>query len=191
MLFLIGIKRSHLAILLILVATLLAGSWIFVFQDYQKERILSFLDASRDPLGRGYNIAQAQIAVGSGQMLGRGIGFGPQSQLRFVPESQTDFIFAVLAEEMGFLGAALILALWGVIFWRIVRIARRARDDFGLFFAAGTAIVFLIQIFINIGMTIGVAPVTGISLPFISYGGSALVINFAMLGILESVAARS
>ncbi len=190
-LFLIGIKRSHLILLLVLVAALLAGSWFFVFQDYQKERVMSFFDASRDPLGRGYNIIQAQIAVGSGQMLGRGIGFGPQSQLRFIPESQTDFIFAVLAEELGFLGAALILALWGVIFWRIVRIARRARDDFSLFFAAGAAIVFLIQIFINIGMTVGVAPVTGISLPFLSYGGSALVVNLAMIGILESIAARN
>lgn len=190
-LFLIGIKRSHLILLLVLVAALLAGSWFFIFENYQKERVMSFFDASRDPLGRGYNIIQAQIAVGSGQMLGRGIGFGPQSQLRFIPESQTDFIFAVLAEELGFLGAALILALWGVIFWRIVRIARRARDDFSLFFAAGAAIVFLIQIFINIGMTVGVAPVTGISLPFLSYGGSALVVNLAMIGILESIAARS
>ncbi len=191
MLFLIGIKRSHLVVLLLLVATFLAGSWLFIFQDYQKERILGFFDPSRDPLGRGYNITQAQIAVGSGQILGRGIGFGPQSQLRFVPENQTDFIFAVLAEELGFLGAALILALWGIIFWRILRIARRARDDFSLFFAAGSAIVFLIQIFINIGMTVGVAPVTGISLPFVSYGGSALVVNLAMVGILESIAARS
>ena len=190
-LFLIGIKRSHLILLLVLVAALLAGSWFFIFENYQKERVMSFFDASRDPLGRGYNIIQAQIAVGSGQMLGRGIGFGPQSQLRFIPESQTDFIFAVLAEELGFLGAALILALWGVIFWRIVRLARRARDDFSLFFATGAAIVFLIQIFINIGMTVGVAPVTGISLPFLSYGGSALVVNLAMIGILESIAARN
>lgn len=191
MIFLVGIKRTHLALLLVLMAALLAGSWFFVFQDYQKDRILSFLDASRDPLGRGYNIAQSQIAVGSGEILGRGIGFGPQSQLRFIPESQTDFIFAVLAEEMGFLGAALILGLWGIIFWRIVKIARNARDDFSLFLAVGTAIVFLIQIFINIGMTIGVAPVAGISLPFLSYGGSALVINLAMIGVLESVVVRS
>jgi rod shape determining protein RodA len=190
-LFLIGIKRSHLLALLLLVAVLLAGSWFFVFQDYQKERILSFFDASRDPLGRGYNITQAQIAVGSGEMLGRGIGFGPQSQLRFVPESQTDFIFAVIAEELGFLGTMLVLGLWGIIFWRIVRLARRARDDFSLFLVAGTAIVFLIQIFVNIGMTVGVAPVTGISLPFLSYGGSALLINLAMIGILESVAGRN
>lgn len=191
MLFLIGIKRSHFVLLLLLVAVLLAGSWFFVFEDFQKERIMSFLDASRDPLGRGYNIIQAQIAVGSGEILGRGIGFGPQSQLRFIPESQTDFIFAVLAEELGFLGVALVLGLWGIIFWRIVRIAKRARDDFSLFLTAGAAIVFLIQVFINVGMTVGVAPVTGISLPFLSYGGSALVVNLAMVGILESVAARA
>ena len=190
MLFLIGIKRSHLALLLIMVAALLAGSWFFVFKDYQKERILSFFDASRDPLGRGYNITQAEIAVGSGEIFGRGIGFGPQSQLRFVPESQTDFIFAVLAEELGFLGSALVLILFGIIFWRILRIARMARDDLSLFLSAGVAIVFLIQLFINMGMTVGVAPVTGISLPFLSYGGSSLVINLVMIGILESVAAR-
>ncbi len=191
MICLIGIKRSHLALLLALIAALLASSWFFVFQDYQKERILSFFDASRDPLGRGYNITQSEIAVGSGEMFGRGIGFGPQSQLRFIPESQTDFIFAVLAEEMGFLGAVLVLGLWVIIFWRITKIARNARDDFSMFLAIGTAIVFVIQIFINIGMTVGVAPVAGISLPFLSYGGSALVINLAMLGVLESVVARS
>jgi rod shape determining protein RodA len=191
MLFLIGIKRSHLLILFLLVAVLLAGAWFFVFEDYQKARIISFINPASDPLGRGYNISQAQIAVGSGQFWGRGIGFGPQSQLRFVPESQTDFIFAVLAEEMGFFGSILVLGLWGIIFWRIIKLARGARDDFSLFLVAGTAIVFLIQVFINIGMTIGVVPVAGISLPFLSYGGSALVMNLAMIGILESVARRS
>lgn len=191
MLFLIGIKRSHLLLMILLVAILLAGSWFFIFQDYQKDRILSFFDPSRDPLGRGYNITQAQIAVGSGELLGRGIGFGPQSQLRFIPESQTDFIFAVLAEEMGFLGTLLILGLWCVIFWRITVLAKKTRDNFALFLAVGTAIVFLIQIFVNIGMTVGAAPVTGISLPFLSYGGSALVVNLAMVGLLQSVAARS
>jgi len=191
MLFLIGIKRSHLMLLILLVAVLLAGSWFFIFQDYQKERILSFFNPSLDPLGRGYNITQAQIAVGSGEIFGRGVGFGPQSQLRFIPESQTDFIFAVLAEELGFLGSSLILGLWCIIFWRMVQLAKKTRDNFALFLVAGTAIVFLIQIFVNIGMTVGVAPVTGISLPFLSYGGSALVINLAMIGILQSVAVRS
>lgn len=142
-------------------------------------------------MGRGYNITQAQIAVGSGELWGRGVGFGPQSQLRFIPESQTDFIFAVLAEELGFLGSFLILGLWGIIFWRVIRLTKAARDDFGMFLAAGTAMVFLIQIFVNVGMTVGVAPVTGISLPFLSYGGSALVMNLAMVGILESIRARA
>lgn len=191
MLFLIGMKRSHLLILLLLIAVLFVSSWFFVFEDYQKARIISFFNPSSDPLGRGYNITQAQIAVGSGQLWGRGIGFGSQSQLRFIPENQTDFIFAVLAEELGFLGSILILSLWGIIFWRIIKIAQKARDDFGLFLAVSTAIIFLIQVFINIGMTIGVAPVAGISLPFLSYGGSALVMNLAMIGILESIAARS
>lgn len=191
MLFLIGMKRSHLLLLILIVAILFAGSWFFVFQDYQKERIFGFFDPSRDPLGRGYNITQAQIAVGSGEIFGRGVGFGPQSQLRFIPESQTDFIFAVLAEELGFLGSCLILGLWCIIFWRTVGLAKKTRDNFALFLVAGTAIVFLIQIFINIGMTVGVAPVAGISLPFLSYGGSALIINLAMVGILQSIAARS
>jgi len=191
MLFLIGIKRSHLFLLLLLIAVLIAGSWFFIFEDYQKARIASFFNPSADPLGRGYNITQAQVAVGSGEFWGRGIGFGPQSQLRFIPESQTDFIFAVLAEELGFLGVLLVLGLWGVVFWRIVKLAKKARDDFSSFLIIGTAIIFLIQVFINIGMTVGVAPVAGISLPFLSYGGSALVMNLAMIGILESVAVRS
>lgn len=190
-LFLIGIKRSHLLLLLLLMAVLIAGSWFFIFQDYQKARIISFFNPSADPLGRGYNITQAQIAVGSGGWWGRGIGFGPQSQLRFIPESQTDFIFAVLAEELGFAGVLLILGLWSIIFWRVIKLAKKTRDDFSLFLTIGIAIVFLIQVFINIGMTVGVAPVAGISLPFLSYGGSALVMNLAMIGILESIAVRS
>ena len=188
---LIGPRKSHFILLLVMMALVLVVAWFFLFEDYQKARIGSFLDPNSDPLDRGYNISQAQIAVGSGMLWGRGIGFGPQSQLKFVPENQTDFIFAVLAEELGFLGSFLILFLWGVIIWRIVRIAKRSRDDFSLFFSVGVGIVFLIQLFINIGMTVGVAPVTGISLPFLSYGGSSLVANLAMIGILESIATKS
>ena len=191
MLFLIGIKKKHLLLLILLIAVAIVGAWFVFFDDYQKARITTFLDPTSDPLGRGYNITQAQIAVGSGMFWGRGVGFGPQSQLKFVPENQTDFIYAVLAEELGFFGSFLILLLWGIIFWRITAIAKRARDDFGTFFAVGTGMVFLIQIFINIGMTVGLAPVTGISLPFLSYGGSALVMSLAMAGALESVAIRS
>jgi rod shape determining protein RodA len=191
LLFLIGIKKSHFVLLIITILVLFAGAWFFLFKDYQKARIINFFDSGSDPLGRGYNITQAQIAVGSGMFWGRGIGFGPQSQLKFIPENQTDFIFAVIAEELGFFGSFLLLLLWGTIFWRIIKIAKNARDNFGLFLTVGTGIVFLIQIFINIGMTLGVAPVTGISLPFLSYGGSSLVLNMAMVGILESIAARS
>lgn len=190
MLLVVGIRKSHALLLFTILVSLCAVAWLFVFQDYQKERIMTFLDPSRDPLGRGYNITQATIAVGSGQLLGRGLGYGSQSQLKFLPESQTDFIFAVIAEEFGFVGCVIIIILWAMIFWRLVRVAKLCKDDFGSLLAIGVALLFFIQIMVNIGMNIGLMPVTGISLPFISYGGSFLLISLFGIGIVQSVSAR-
>lgn len=190
MLLVIGIKRKHLMVLMGLLLGVCVISWLFVFKPYQKDRIMVFIDPSRDPLGRGYNITQAAIAVGSGQWFGRGLGYGSQSQLKFLPESQTDFIFAVIAEEFGFVGVSVVMFLWIVLFWRLMRIIQMSDNDFGAFLVLGITLLLFIQIMVNAGMNIGIAPVTGISLPFISYGGSFLIMALIMVGVAESVAIR-
>lgn len=190
MLLVIGIRKKHLAIMMLGIVMVSICAWMFMFKPYQKERIMVFLDPSRDPLGRGYNITQAAIAVGSGQWFGRGLGYGSQSQLKFIPESQTDFIFAVIAEEFGFIGVAIICFLWFIFFWRMMRLINRSENDFGAYLILGFAMLFFIQIMVNAGMNIGIMPVTGISLPFISYGGSFLIMSLVMVGIIQSVAIR-
>jgi rod shape determining protein RodA len=179
-------KKYFIAIIL---TGILAGSvsWLFFFEDYQKQRILTFVNPSFDPLDQGYNIAQAIIAVGSGRFFGRGIGFGSQSQLKFLPESQNDFIFAVIAEELGFLGVCLVIFFFSLFFYRCVSHIRRIKDEFGVYVIIGAVSLIFIQMFINIGMNIGILPVVGISLPFVSYGGSALVSSLILIGIVESV----
>ena len=187
-----GLRRSHLLILFLSFVFIFFIGWFGFFKDYQKERFLTFLDPSRDPLHRGYNITQSIIAVGSGQWLGRGLGYGSQSQLRFLPETKTDFIFAVIAEELGFVGAGLVLILFLLLFYRLLNIAANARDDFGLFTVLGVLAIFVLQFTINVGMNIGLLPVTGITLPFLSAGGSSLVVNFLLIGVVQSIArARS
>ncbi len=191
MIFLAGANRLYL---LSIIGALVIGfvvSWAFLFQDYQKDRILTFLNPSLDPYGRGYHVRQATIAAGAGGVLGRGLGFGSQSQLKFIPESHTDFIFSVIAEELGFVGVSLILFFWGLFFYRLVLAAGRIRDDFATLFILGTSVLFFIHLFINIGMNIGILPVTGIPLPFISYGGSFMIVSLAMLGLIEGMIARS
>lgn len=183
-----GARRSYLLILLFTLGALFFISWFGSFKDYQKERFLTFLDPARDPLYRGYNITQSIIAVGSGQWLGRGLGYGSQSQLRFLPEAQTDFIFAVVAEELGFVGAGLVVALFLLLFYRLLKIAASSRDDFCLFTVLGVLALFVLQFAINIGMNIGLLPVTGITLPFLSAGGSSLIVNFLLIGIVQAMA---
>jgi len=190
LLLLTGIPKWYLVILVSIIVLVLCLSWFFFLAPYQKERIETFLNPTYDPLGSGYNVSQSIIGIGSGYLWGRGLGFGSQSQLKFIPESQTDFVFAVIAEELGLVGVLLVLGLFGVIFYRLVFIARRAHDDFGLFLVLGIAIVLFLHVFINIGMNMGVMPVTGISLPFLSYGGSFLLICLAMIGLAQSVAVR-
>jgi rod shape determining protein RodA len=182
-----GVKKNYLTALVI--AGILIGifSWHFVLKDYQKERITVLMSPASDPQGAGYNVLQSTVAVGSGGMWGKGLGHGSQSQLNFLPEKHTDFIFAVIAEELGFAGVAFVLILLLVMLMRLFTIARESRDNFGKLLVGAIAIVFFIQIIINIGMNIGIAPVAGIPLPLLSYGGSSLVAIFAMLGIAESV----
>lgn len=183
-----GARRSYLLILLITLCSLFFISWFGFFKDYQKERFLTFFDPARDPLYRGYNITQSIIAVGSGQWLGRGLGYGSQSQLRFLPEAQTDFIFAVIAEELGFVGAGLVIVLFLLLFYRLLKIASSSRDDFCLFTVLGVLAIFVLQFVINVGMNIGLLPVTGITLPFLSAGGSSLIVNFVLIGIVQAMA---
>ena len=188
---LVNVRRSHLVILLLLLAVVAVVSWFFLLQDYQRGRILTVLDPSRDPLGRGYNVQQAIVAIGSGKFFGRGLGLGSQSQLNFLPEQKTDFLFAVVAEELGFIGAALLLALFAWLLSRLYRIARRCPDDFGSYMVFGLGIIIFIQMLMNVGMNLGLLPVAGVPLPFLSSGGSSLVALLIAMGIVQSVAARS
>lgn len=184
------VRRIYFILLILALILVVTVTWLFFLKDYQKERVLTFINPSRDPLGSGYNVTQSIIAVGSGQIFGRGLGLGPQSRLHFLPLQQTDFIFAVIAEELGLFGILLLISLLATFFYRIVRIARRARDDFGLLLASSIGVLFFIQIFINIGMNLGILPVTGIPLPLVSYGGSSLLASLIAIGILESIYIR-
>lgn len=166
-------------------------AWQFVLAPYQKVRVESFLNPTSDPLGRGYNVLQSIVAVGSGGLTGTGLARGLQSQLRFLPERQTDFIFASTVEELGLLGGGLVLALVIFALFRMIRIMTRARDSFGAYVAGGAVFLFAGQAIINIGMNLGLFPVTGITLPFLSYGGSSIVISFWIIGILQNIHARS
>ncbi len=179
-----GISLRHLAGVLMLGIVAGAGLWFFVFEDYQKERIVSFLNPYTDIQGSGYNAYQSTVAVGSGQLLGKGIGYGTQSKLEFLPEYETDFIFAAFAEEWGFVGVLLLLLLYGIVVWRILASAQLGQSNFEMLFGAGVALMFLAHLTIHIGMNVGLLPVTGTTIPFMSYGGSHLVTEFAALGIL-------
>lgn len=174
-----------------LFAVIATIGWSFILQPYQQNRILTFLNPSADPYGRGYQVRQSIIAIGSGQWFGRGLGSGSQSQLKFIPASQTDFIFAVIGEELGFFGAVLVLGAYVVLFLRCIVLVRRASDDFASYLIIGISILLFSQVVINIGMNIGVLPVTGIGLPFLSYGGSYLVMTFAISGVAQAVATTS
>lgn len=165
--------------------------WSFGFKDYQKERILTFVNPSMDSLDQGYNATQAIIAVGSGGFFGRGLGFGSQSQLKFLPEAQNDFIFAVISEELGFVGVVLVFLLFSAFFVRCIYQASKMKNDFAIFFMLTAAGLIFIEMFINIGMNIGIMPIVGISLPFVSYGGSSLISSFVLVGIIEGIIVRS
>ncbi len=165
--------------------------WFFLLQPYQKTRIVAFLYPESDPQKSGYHAIQAMIAVGSGGVWGKGVGYGTQSRLNFLPESQTDFMFAAFAEEWGLVGALLLFICFGFLFWRILRISMRSPDNFSKLIGLGICFLLVGHIAIHVGMNLGLLPITGIGLPFMSYGGSFLVTLMAAIGILESIAIRS
>jgi rod shape determining protein RodA len=158
--------------------------------DYQKERILAFLDPSRDPLGSGYQLIQSKVAIGSGGLLGKGYLNSSQARLEFLPMQHTDFIYSVLGEEFGLLGCSLVLLLLGYMLYRGIHLALKSRNNFSSLLAWGIITVLGFQSFVNIGMTLGILPVTGVPLPFVSYGGSALLVNWAMWGLLININAH-
>jgi rod shape determining protein RodA len=182
-----GLSRKHLIVLTIIGAILFTILYSFVFEDYQKKRIANFLNPLSDIHGSGYNVLQSTIAVGSGQAFGKGLGFGTQSRLQFLPEYETDFIFAAFAEEWGFVGVLILLILYTIVIVRILMTALYGSSNFEILFGVGLALMFLSHIVINIGMNMGIMPVTGITLPFMSYGGSHLIASFFGLGILQAM----
>jgi len=187
MIFYTGLDRKKLLLLLLAGIIIAVIGWFGILQDYQKQRVLTFLNPQSDPLGAGYNVQQAIVAIGSGGWYGRGIGLGTQSQLDFLPEQETDFIFASLAEELGFVGSLTLMLIYLFFLWRIYRSMKEGESLFSNFLILGLFVIFLTQAVINIGMNMGLFPVTGITLPFVSYGGSSLIISFAALGIIQNV----
>ena len=159
-----------------------------LLKDYQKDRIILFLNPEKDPLGGGYHLIQSRIAIGSGQLWGQGLNQGTQTQLNFIPEQHTDFIFSAVGEEWGFIGCLVLLFIFWLVCLRLVLIAQSAKDNFGSLLVMGVFSMIVFQAIVNISMTIGLAPVTGIPLPWMSYGRSALLTNWIAIGIVQSVA---
>lgn len=186
-----GISWKHLATLFIAALIVLTGLWQYGLHPYQKQRVLTFIHPLTDIRGAGYNAYQATVAVGSGELLGKGIGYGTQSKLRFLPEYQTDFIFAAFAEEWGFIGVVLLFGLFVIVIIRILAIAGRGADNFDTLFGIGIAVYFTAQFIVHVGMNMGLLPITGTTLPFMSYGGSHLITEYAALGILMSMRRRA
>lgn len=179
-----GIKVQHLITVFLVGIIAFVSMWQFVFFDYQKERIMTFLNPLADIQGAGYNAYQSTVAIGSGELFGKGIGYGTQSKLLFLPEYETDFIFAAFAEEWGMFGVVLLFTLFGVAIWRLLLYAVTGASNFERLFASGVAILFVAHFFIHIGMNIGLLPVTGTTIPFLSYGGSHLLTEFIAIGMV-------
>lgn len=198
MLYMAGLKIRYfiwiLAVILILVAAMVVAHYVFgaplPIKDYQINRLLVFIDPDRDPAGGGWSVRQAVIAVGSGRFFGKGLFQNTQGQLGFLPEKHTDFIFGVFCEEWGFFGAFILLGFYFFLIWRSLRIAQLAKEKYGTLVAVGIMAVFLVHVLENIGMNMRIMPVTGIPLPFISYGGSAMTVNIIFIGLLESIWVR-
>ena len=182
-----GISKRHIAALFIMALVVIAGAWQFAFQDYQKSRIVSFIHPLADIQGVGYNAYQSTIAVGSGGLIGKGLGYGTQSKLKFLPEYETDFIFAAYAEEWGFAGVIILFIFFSIIIWRLLYFASKGVTNFETLFTVGVASLFISHFFVNVGMNIGLLPVTGVTLPFMSYGGSHLVAEALALGIVTAM----
>lgn len=178
---------KKIVVLVLIALLILPVSWLFL-HNYQKQRIIGFLTPGADPLGRGYNLIQSTIAVGSGQLWGRGLGRGTQSRLQFLPEFRTDFIFASISEELGFVGCIIILIIYLYLLMSCLKIVNQTEDRFNYLLVLGVFSMLIFQIFINIGMNVGILPITGITLPLISYGGSSVVVTFICLGLVSKVA---
>jgi rod shape determining protein RodA len=196
-LFVAGLRWPHfLALLLagvaaaVSVLVLLPRLGVEVLEPYQKERLTGFTNPDLDPAGTTYNVNQSMTAIGSGGLDGRGVDGATQTRFGFTPEAETDFVFASFAEQRGFVGASLLLGLYLLIVWRALRVITVSRDAFGAIVAGGIAVAFLFQVFVNVGMTMGIAPVTGIPLPFVTVGGSSMVVNLLAMGVLLSIHAR-
>lgn len=186
-----GIKIGHFLILLFCCLLIFIFSWAFLLRDYQQQRIISFiLPELADPLGMGWSQNQARIAIGTGGIFGQGAGKGSQTQYGFLPEAQTDFIFAAIAEEFGLMGVSFLLLLFLILLWRMLKIAVASRANFPRLFTAGLATLLFCQLFINVGMNLGLLPIIGIPLPLVSYGGSSLIATCIGLGVLLSIKAR-
>ena len=189
-LFMSGASLRWLLAMALGVVAAIPIAWTYVLRDYQKDRIVSFLNPTADLQGSGWQVAQAQMTVGSGGLLGTGITNGASARGGFLPVQESDFVFAVLAQELGFLGALVVFVLFVALLWRILACAWRSRDPFGTLFGAGLASMILFQVFVNIGMVIGITPVTGIPLPFVSHGGASLTSLAIGLGVIQSINLR-
>jgi rod shape determining protein RodA len=185
-----GLPRYAWLILPLILITTAGTVWTFALQPYQRDRIESFLDPERDPRGAGYNAIQARIAIGSGGLLGKGIGEGSQARLRFLPAAATDFIFAVVGEELGLAGIAFVFFLFGLILVRFIRLGYESEDDFAALMLTGVGAVFLVHVTVNAGMNLGLMPITGIPMPFLSAAASYMLVVFVCVGLAESVAVR-
>ncbi len=190
MIMFVGVKRKILVVASLVILFTLPIVWNFGLKDYQKTRILTFMDPGKDPKGSGYNSIQSKIAVGSGMLLGKGFRKGTQSQLEFLPERHTDFIFSVLSEEHGFFGSIITIGLFTILLVMGINIASEARDKFGSLVVVGVLSIIFWHVFINIGMVIGILPIVGVPLPLLSYGGSSMLTTMGALGIISSIAYR-
>ncbi len=190
MLYVAGADTRHLLALVGLVAAASPAAFMFVLKDYQRARLVAFLNPHADATGTGYNVIQSIIAIGSGRFFGKGLLKGTQAQLNFLPAHHTDFIFSVIGEELGFVGAIIVLALYAFVLWRCLQVAASAKDSFGRLVAAGVASMLLFHVLVNVGMTMGLMPVVGIPLPFLSYGGSSLLANLLAIGFVLDIHMR-
>ncbi len=190
MLFVAGLKYKHILIAMVVGIISAPLAWFGVLHPYQRNRVLIFLNPEQDPLGGGYHTLQSRVAVGAGMIFGKGLFNGTSNQFGFLPEKHTDFIFSVVAEELGFIGVSVLIILYFIMLYKCIKIARDAKDDFGAYLVSGITFMIAFHIFLNIAMTIGLAPVTGKPLPFVSYGGTFMLTNMIALGLVLNVNMR-
>jgi len=193
-LFIAGTKWTHFVAIGTITATITVGvlvgapaAGVHVLKPYQVDRLTAFINPTDNPRKQGYQLRQSQVAIGSGQKTGRGPEHATQTKLDFLPEHHTDFVFSVVGEEFGFMGAALVLSLYALLIWRALRILTMAKNLYGALIAGGVAAMLMFQIFVNVGMTIGIMPITGVPLPLLSYGGSSVIVTFLAVGLLQSI----